>query len=490
MTSGASSAHTTPQSAKKAPPPPPPNTPSSSVTVAKPTIGGIINGTAWTGGQPTWDWDDTKSTRPYSAHCYRHQSPADQQKAEHRQTIPTDNFPTFEKNKAKPSLKTYAREVADHFQLHGMEAVFYIRHPTINNAMLNLLTDYASVTLEQAMKGVETTESAWDQYDHDHNRCARYFLYKTIGTEIKEDINARDPRGEMSAAIVWMHIVKYGASLTTEQIQALRTSLRQLDPLTMPGQNISLFATKAREIWNTLISTTNYDQAITKAVLTNLSKPAVPRFQQFIFDLEEKVEEQLQACKFLSPIDQEEHMKREKVDLRTILTKVEMRYQQLERGGMWPPAANKHDPKGRNAEFNNLVREEVEKQLKNRKNDANGGKKDVECYTCHKKGHYANECPEKSQDDNSKFTESNPKTVEKLPKVTKRNGKYLPAVVLHDGKKKFLCTKCRRYTNHGTDKHVKGYGKDGQTQREEPEINIMEDQGITPLPPLWQDEEF
>jgi hypothetical protein len=52
----------------------------------------------------------------------------------------------------------------------------------------------------------------------------------------------------MPAAVIWMYTIDQCASLNSDPIKAIKAKMKALTPIKIPGQDISKFATHAREM--------------------------------------------------------------------------------------------------------------------------------------------------------------------------------------------------------------------------------------------------
>jgi hypothetical protein len=86
----------------------------------------------------------------------------------------------------------------------GIDPIFYVVHPTDNTTMVSVIKEFSNLCTEHVTTSVRYTQVNWDQYDMDNEKVARKLIYTILGTSLFRDVQARDPNGEIPAAVLWM----------------------------------------------------------------------------------------------------------------------------------------------------------------------------------------------------------------------------------------------------------------------------------------------
>jgi hypothetical protein len=231
----------------------------------------------------------------------------------------------------------------EHIEETGIDPIFYVEHPNDNTETVSVIKEYANLSMEHVTKELQQLKPKWDLYDQANDKIARKLIHSILGTALFRDVNARDTRGDMPAAVIWMYAMDQHASLNSDQIEAIKGKMKTLTPIKKPGQDISKFATQEHEMKIELDKLYVYEHTITKKILLNLAQVSVDWFRISVFTLKEQIEPNLQQIKTLAYGQAEYHMMRERLDLEIILTKYELTYKTMVTSGEWAPARNKVD---------------------------------------------------------------------------------------------------------------------------------------------------
>ena len=431
-------------------------------TVTAPTMGGVVKRSfdiAWTGGIPKADWSGLAktATRPKTPLCYRHEDPGKEAKVYARITTPPEGVPKIGRQTSAANILHIVTKSNEHAENTGIDTIFCVRHPTIPDKMVSVITHYLSLTIEHVKSEIKRVETSWDTYDEDNNAMAQALVRAMLDETTTREIAARDPEGEMPAALIWMYAMDNRAGLSSDQIEKIQAQMKEWTPLKVPGQNVKKYATKIRELKIELDKVNGFTHSITKKVLLNLSHCTPPRFNTEVFAKMKGIETEIVSVKTMSYKDAEAHMVSKGFDIESILTEFERLYKDMFDSNEWVPARNKTDkatPEVNQFDFKTMSEAEfcqfVEKKIAER-NQSPGSKSESEepkekkkwkkglCMTCGQEGHKQSDCPN-----------ANAPTVETLPEVNDA----APDVVKINDKYKFKCLTCKRYTmTHVTSQH-------------------------------------
>jgi hypothetical protein len=198
-------------------------------SITKPIMGGIIRAgltqIAWTGGKPRSDWKALALGRfasPNSPLCFRPTDPIAQAKAYTKMSTPPAAITKLEKSLDPRSLIQTLQLFLEHVEKTGIDPIFYVEHPNDNTETVSVIKEYVNLSTEHVTRELQRLKPKWDLYNRANDKIARKLIYSILGTALFRDVKARDPRGDMPAAVIWMYAMDQRASLNSDQIEAIK----------------------------------------------------------------------------------------------------------------------------------------------------------------------------------------------------------------------------------------------------------------------------
>ncbi|KAI2501109.1 hypothetical protein MHU86_13332 [Fragilaria crotonensis] len=137
---------------------------------------------AWTGGKPNYTWTAQKG------YNFRR---------------------TGHKISFKPSddLISFQNVVWDHLKDTGMDSIAYLRDPTDDAKMTNVIKAHARYTVQSAKLLAEAQVQRYDKYDRTNDMAARTYLLASLSTELSNKVTERLDDSD-SFPVVWLKFPK------------------------------------------------------------------------------------------------------------------------------------------------------------------------------------------------------------------------------------------------------------------------------------------
>jgi hypothetical protein len=369
----------------------------------------IANGTkdahVWNGGQPNIDWtglEDSNAVRA-TVNCNRPTKTSDETTAYNRRIAAPDKL--FKKDDPDYDLLQFSQAVEQHFLDHGLDSIMYVKSLTDPTKMVNVVADYNQVHLDHVEVQSALNALKYDQYDRDNDKAACRYLESAIHSDLLRELKLHNNVKD-SAATTWMRILCAVSDGSVERFNRQKAELKALSPLNEPGENITIYASKVRKICLSLSQANQFEWMLVLTIIKTLCKVSVEIFRSSLNPKQTELDKLLRESCFMTKTVESAFLTGKGFHYDRILTDAEDTYKSLLDNGDWPPALIIMDKQKApvtfntsitKAEFNSLVQSTVNKHLKQVNNGTNlTQQKDtltVECFKCHKLGHYANKCP-------------------------------------------------------------------------------------------------
>ncbi|KAI2502768.1 hypothetical protein MHU86_11672 [Fragilaria crotonensis] len=170
---------------------------------------------AWTGGKPNYTWTGLDG----SIALLEHTSPNQLRPVYVSAAQKGYNFRrTGHKISFKPSddLISFQNVVWDHLKDTGMDSIAYLRDPTDDAKMTNVIKAHARYTVQSAKLLAEAQVQRYDKYDRTNDMAARTYLLASLSTELSNKVTERLDDSD-SFPVVWLQFLKSIQSTSIER---------------------------------------------------------------------------------------------------------------------------------------------------------------------------------------------------------------------------------------------------------------------------------
>ena len=409
------------------------------------------------GGKPRADWSGlaTEQLLQSTPYHYRRAQITDDIKG---YNIRTQGLTT--KFKADGDILQFQNQVWKHLWAHGLDTISYLQDPTDSNVVIDVVRNHArfSANLKETKLLAELFLNKFDEYDKSNNAAATVFLLDSLDVTLCQSLE-RKMKDNETFAMTWLKLIQLVVAPSLDRWDILNEKIKSSTPMQFEGQNVRELCDKFEDLASTLRAGGQYNHALTRTMIKNVlkSKDLPAPYTLQLSTLLLKVDEALSSSVYMSPSARWEHMEDEELTYEDVCEIMASGYDVLVVNGEWPAAKLPQDTTSVPSQFANLTHHI--KTLMQNSNNGNGKRKDskdVTCYKCGQKGHYANRCPDRSGGGKQvkarswKFTP--PGEGEAMTKKVKEN-------VFN------WCAKCKRWTTtHTTITHTSGKKNEGGKQ--------------------------
>ncbi|KAI2514108.1 hypothetical protein MHU86_1 [Fragilaria crotonensis] len=340
-----------------------------------------------------------------------------------------------------------------------MDSIAYLRDPTDDAKMTNVIKAHARYTVQSAKLLAEAQVQRYDKYDRTNDMAARTYLLASLSTELSNKVTEKLDDSD-SFPVVWLQFLKSIQSTSIERFEDLKAIIKARLPSQYSGENLEQLAAHFRKDANELTTAGQYDHNLTLAMLKIFLWLVVLAMRTSASP--EICQAELGASSLDIGFKDKEaanlHMQVNKLTYKDICAHAEDAYRTLFDRKEWPPARHTRDSKAPPAAFGNMAtpitRAEVLNliQSKASNNGAGLAKKGV-CHKCNKPD-TGRECPEnnKGKGRNGNGNER-PKDVKSWKSTPPPSG--APQVKQANGKAFNWCASCKRWTTtHATATHT------------------------------------
>jgi hypothetical protein len=435
----------------------------ANIVVLAPRIGGVVNGVAWTGGKPTSGARDASElTEPRTPCCLRPTSANGSFKVHAKQTEVSFEGGLF--GRTDP-LSVFENKFLDHMETTGMDSLPWMIVPG-KTELVNIISKHSSTTVDhvEVCCTNEIAAGNIDIYEKKNGEAAKSWLLNAIEPTLRAILHAKLDR-DAHCMVVWMTLVAEIRSESYRYFENVKLELKGIKLSDYPGDNVKEF-TQAFTMLSDELETANLMETHFIVIfVTALTKTSVNLFVIAMSGLLARALEYNRRVRFLTEVEQRLIPPKETMSIRKTRAEADELYQELFEGGEWTPALTAGDRQPA-PQANMAVTGFTEAQIhalvqkSYQAGQQNGGDvdlSDVECCTCHKKGHCANKCP-----NNGGGQGDRPKTSWK--KKAPADGEAQVKTVSRDGTDVICCWcgKCKRWTtSHNTLKHGRQGGDPG-----------------------------
>ena len=219
--------------------------PASSSKPLVPLIGGITLVTkdewsAWTGGKPSHTWTGLDSSIALLEHTSPNQLrpvyvSAAQKGYKFRRTGHKISF------KPSDDSISFQNVIWEHLKDTGMDSIAYLRDPTDNAKMTNVIKAHARYTVQSAKLLAEAQVQLYDKYDRTNDMADRTYLLASLSTELSNKVTEELDDSD-SFPVVWLQFLKSIQSTSIERFEDLKAIIKTRLPSQYSGENLEQLA--------------------------------------------------------------------------------------------------------------------------------------------------------------------------------------------------------------------------------------------------------
>jgi hypothetical protein len=245
---------------------PPVELPAPSSKPLVPLIGGITLVTkdewsAWTGGMPNHTLTGLDSSIAFLEHTSPNQLhpvyvSAAQKGYNFRRTGHKISF------KPSEDLINFHNAIWEHLKDTGMDSIAYLRDPTDDTKITNVIKAHARYTVQSAKSSAEAQVQLYDKYDRTNNMAARTYLLAYLSIELSNKVTEKLDDSD-SFPVVWLQFLKSIQSSSIERFQDLKAIIKTRLPSQYSGENLEQLAAHFCKDANELTTAGQYDHNLT-----------------------------------------------------------------------------------------------------------------------------------------------------------------------------------------------------------------------------------
>ena len=416
------------------------------------------------GGKPNKDWTGLDLNQTYKSTPYHYR------KAEMTSDIKGYSVRStglIEKFKSSSDVLRFQGRVWKHLTAHGLETISYLRDPTNEDEVLDVVNSYPLYmgNMKKSQELIKLFRNKFDSFDMSNDSAAKTFLIDSLDDKLAASLERR-VRADDGFVQAWLKLIQLVLPPSLDRFDVLKDKIKSTTLTKYQGQDVRALTDDYVDWATNLQAAGQYEHTLTRTMVRNVMRsndlPAQYslKLSQMMLDLEES----LKVTSHMSPKDKLSHMENKALTFEEVCEIMASNYDVLVSNDEWAAAKLPSDSTSVPASFANLsqhlktlMQNASSSSTTKRKNKRDP--KDVTCYKCGKKGHYANRCPDNSKAGRNTATTSWKSTP---PGDGEDHTKRVKENVFH------WCAKCHRWTTtHTTVTHTskkKDDKKDGPSE--------------------------
>ena len=459
----------------------------ASTNVFKPTVpkfGGIKEvgpkiWAAWIGGQPKADWAGLEESDPKSItpNQFRSTSISGQAKSQNYRTLGMDN--KFGKDN---DLQDFGRKLKEHFIEHGIDTPTYLRDPTKKKHVVSVLDNHALFDMKEGVdEANELLENEFDEYTLAADRDGKKYLLNSLDPYLETQLRAKVKDSDCFVAY-WLRLIHIIKSVSVDRFEAIKDRIKSRKLSNYASEDIEAIATDYLKDYEELEAAGMYDHTLTMKMLNTImtaggDSQEAEDFRYPLRAVKQKLNDKLLKIRHMDYHTAWTVMSNVDLDVQSVLEAAKDEYRKIHDEGKWPAATHAKDSKAMNKNYgtvNMAASQDLQRYVNSLVQNAYGGrdKSSDECHNCGKRGHWSRDCPQpkkgrggrnqRGNNQRGNFKKGKPSSGNKSARnnpgrATSRTPPPKPGeseIKFIEGKKKYWCSKCNRWTeSHGTDSH-------------------------------------
>ena len=290
-----------------------------------------------------------------------------------------------------------------------MDTIAYLPSTKDPQEMVSIVQYYSQYSLNTTREHYKAAKAKFDHYDVNNDAAARDFLLDSLEPKLC-DMVSKKLKDNDSFLVTWLQLIKSIQMTNTKHYETLKEQGKACCPSQNPGQNVTTLASTFHAYAHELNNAYAYDHNLTLMMLETFLLAGGNDNEDYRMDLcimKKELKNELKIVHHMGYDEAKEHMTKQDLTYKSICEVTENAYSEQTNRGKWPPAWNIHcnsaappasfqaiaptDRTYTSAEINALFQTKMGTQPT--------GPKSRNCNRCGKPGHWARECPNKSQMD-------------------------------------------------------------------------------------------
>ena len=290
-----------------------------------------------------------------------------------------------------------------------MDTIAYLPSTKDPQEMVSIVQYYSQYSLKTTREHYKATKAKFDHYNVNNDVATCDFLLDLLEPKLRDMVSEKleDNDGFL---VTWLQLIMSIQMTNIEHYETLKEQVKACRPSQFPGQNVttlaSTFCIYARELNNAYA----YDHNLTLTMLETFLLAGGNDNKDYRIDLrimKKELKNELEIVHHMGYNEAKEHMTKQDLTYKSICEVAENAYGEQADRGKWPPAQNiHHDSAAPPASFQAVAptnrmytSAEINALFQTKMGTRPTGPKSGNCNRCGKPGHWARECPNKSQMD-------------------------------------------------------------------------------------------
>ena len=300
---------------------------------------------------------------------------------------------------------------------NGMDTIAYLPSTKDPQEMVSIVQYYSQYSLKTTREHYKAAKAKFDHYNVNNNAAARDFLLDMLELKL-HDMVSEKLKDDDSFLVTWLQLIQSIQMTNIEHYKTLKEQVKACRPSQFPGQNVTTLVSTFRAYAHELNNAYAYDHNLTLMMLKTFLLARGDDNKDYKMDLRIKKKElkkELKIVRHMGYDEAKEHMMKQDLTYKSICEVAENAYSEQANCGKWPPAQNIHrnsaappasfqavtptDRTYTSTEINTLFQTKMGTQPTSSKSG--------NCNRCGEPGHWARECPNKSQMDTNANNSNN-----------------------------------------------------------------------------------